>query len=142
MKRVAPAMLPLLVLCGCRGNSEATAFAKQYWDQRMNKCGETYVVHNLNPNTSYLEIYECRSPRITALAADMTNEERIQGFEWIGGASLSCSSIRTKNSALDAFSDWEPGGVIDGARITRKNGDWDIKSNRLEKNPDCSLIAK
>jgi hypothetical protein len=146
----------LLVCSGCGaapGSTEAERFAKKYWDERLTKCGDTYLAHNLSPNftTPEFAIIEYTRVSVWVNPVELSEADKLNGFEWSGGTGFWYTSMRFKPNGKAKMSDWIDGATLGrpqasqgGPNMWKKKGeDWQVgplKGYKLEIHPGCELL--
>lgn len=137
----------VLVCSGCGlvfGGSEAERFANKYWDERLTKCGDTRLAHTLLPNMPGISIIEFKGVSVWVNPAQLSEADKLNGFEWSGATGLSPTSWRYKPNAKSNMSAWVAGASWNGVRMWKKKGeDWQVERQRYgeyELHPDCELL--
>lgn len=130
----------MLALSDCGGfGSDGDRFAKKYWNERITDCGSSYVAYDPNPGLTPFSIMECRNPSIWTNSLDLSETDKLNGFEWEGRAGFSCSSMRYRLNTKSGFSNWMPNMKVADSRMWKRNGTWEVEGSKLSVHPDCAL---
>lgn len=138
----------LLVCSGCGlvfGGGEAERFANKYWGERLTKCGDTYLAHNVSPSfTPEFAITEYKDVSVWVNPNQLSEADKLNGFEWSGGTGFRYTSMRFRPNVKSRMSDWIPGASPPGPLMWKKKGeDWHVEPQKfytLELHPDCGLL--
>jgi|GEM_PF-3271369 len=116
-----------LILTGCSETSpqndqvDAQTFANGYWDRITLKCdGAVYFSYEWT-KTGW--IWELKGATVWVRASQLTEAQRLNGFEWLGTTGVSASAQRLLQSN-GKRSEWLDGGPQYGANLSKKNGNW------------------
>ncbi|MFZ0964380.1 MAG: hypothetical protein WAO35_26235 [Terriglobia bacterium] len=129
-----------LVSSGCSGvfENEAEQFAKKYWNDRLTDCGASYVEHNIAGRPF---VFEYKGVSVWVKADELTEADRLNGFEWLGQTGFSASSARIK-WPNGGFGDWTS-TAEDSVRMWKRKGQWEVERRpyvNLELHPNCALL--
>jgi hypothetical protein len=130
------------VILYARLRNEGERFAKKYWDERLADCGESYLAYNPNPGLASFSIMECKDPSIFANAFEVSQADRLNGFEWVGQTGFVCSNMRYKANPRGNFSIWMSNITLANTRMWKRNGVWEVQRyvGELAVHPGCSLL--
>ena len=128
-------LLVILSVKSGRQTSEADVAAKHFWDRMGKQCGDGYY---MNVSVFSLSLWltggfmpgakgltEFRGFSYFQTKNNLTDADKLNGFEWSGRTSFSAKMYRSWESAR--WSDWQDGsGLSMGSSGTlfKKNGQW------------------
>jgi len=145
--------LGLLATYEARGG-EAYQFASKFWGERLTDCGGSYYIrHNLGASAT---LYQYQSPSVWVRADEVSEADRLNGFQWVGWTGISTSSWRFKLGSSHVggpptfgpgWSDWAAGTPQDASfRMWKSKGQWHVDTrgsfgtSRIPTAVDCSWV--
>ena len=120
-------------------NAEAQKQARQYWDQLLTKCGDSYYLVVRGRLTEFKDIVFRTNPQ-TLLRAD-----RMNGFQWRGSAEMR-SEVHRIQDDKGAWGPWYDGPGDDIIfLIEKKAGEWSVDvthmyTEQARNKPACPSI--
>jgi len=124
--KFGPVVGLLLTVCSCApfrsSLSEANIVAKQYWDGIVVRCGDRYVSYG-----SITEYQEVRGFAWAVEKYDLTDADKLNGYEWKGATVPFASAFRMGGRPGRGDGDWTNwinGSGLSRVTLVKKNGRW------------------
>jgi len=120
--------------------TEADRFANNYWNERLARCGGTYITYQDGPKGNWYAIEEYKNLSIWVRASELTEADKLNGFEWRGQTGFDCSSSRYPLAAAGEWRD-RRGFTCAGAEMWKKDGSWGVAGQPgvvFAVHPECS----
>ena len=138
--------LVMFVVYQARGG-EGYQYASKFWGERLSNCGGSYFSWEMDLAYFTVALYEYKNPSVWVNEQQLSEADRLNGFEWVGTTGISLSSWRVRYASrpvnlfstaqidvaslrfVDPWGQWTsvPRITFGGYRIVKQNGTWHVE---------------
>jgi hypothetical protein len=115
---IASAVFMVSAMLSCKGG-EAHQFATNFWNERLTNCNGSY--YTWEKSWRFVVLYQYKDPSIWVSSYEISDSDRMNGYDWRAATEISSSSYRSRSSAIQGgtndyrtlqfgpWSQWEDG---------------------------------
>jgi hypothetical protein len=101
--------------------AEARDVAQQYWDKYLTTCGDRYFAYENHLPMTPNHLYELKGPTFSIQSYDLSEANRLNGYQWSGLMEMNCTATRTYWDT--EWTAWGSCGRVGLRRILFKSND-------------------